>query len=132
MTTKIDISYYGNDFFYSEAERTNKMPSKERCNNLKTDDPIWTDKCNSSNFSNNLQDCIDKELCIYKTNFESNNKIISIQNTSYEKYLNTKEFYNKEIKNSKKYNLYLKNKLKQIEESGYSGDENKLKNDKVK
>jgi hypothetical protein len=40
-----------------------------------------------------------------------------------------KEFYNKEIKNSKKYNMYLKNKLKQLEESGYSGDDNKLKND---
>lgn len=97
MTTKIDISYYGNDFFYSEAERTNKMPSKERCNNLKTDDPNWNNKCNSSNFPNNLKDCIDKELCINKKNFESNNKIISLQNTSYEKYLNTKEFYNKEV-----------------------------------
>jgi hypothetical protein len=39
-----------------------------------------------------------------------------------------KEFYNKEIKNSKKYNTYLRTKLKQLEESAYSGDENKLKN----
>uniref|UniRef100_A0A6C0E9H0 Uncharacterized protein n=1 Tax=viral metagenome TaxID=1070528 RepID=A0A6C0E9H0_9ZZZZ len=97
MTTKIDISYYGNDFFYSEAEKNNKMPSKERCDTLNPNDASWDNKCNTNNFSNNLQDCIDKELCINKTNFESNNKIISLQNTSYEKYLNTKEYYNKEV-----------------------------------
>lgn len=97
MTTKIDISYYGNDFFYSDAEKNNKMPDKNRCINLNTSDPNWDNKCNSNNFSDNIQDCIDKELCINKANFESNNKIISLQNTSYEKYLNTKEYYNKEV-----------------------------------
>ena len=97
MTTKIDISYYGNDFFYSDAEKNNKMPDAKKCIDLKPNDASWYSKCNSNNFSDNLQDCINKELCINKTNFQSNNKIISIQNTSYEKYLNTKEYYNKEV-----------------------------------
>jgi hypothetical protein len=40
-------------------------------------------------------------------------------------------FYNKEINNAKKYNFYLRNKLKELEEanSGNSGDENKAKNE---
>jgi len=92
--------YNKNDFFYMAAMSGNYMPKDDSCHDLKPSAANWNTKCSSTNFDNNNEQCIKKELCINK---EYADKLLKYDQTHYgkdEMYLNTKMIYGDTYKTS--------------------------------
>jgi hypothetical protein len=97
---ELNLPFKSEDLFYSLAETQNVMPTVETCNSLDTSHQKWITTCNASNFNNNIESCIDKELCINRENYLYASEINFGNNASQENYLNTKIFYDKELLNT--------------------------------
>lgn len=84
------VEYNPNDFFYVVAtkERGGVEPN---CSSLPDihNNPAWDVSCNSHNFENNQDQCVERELCINKENAAEIKKIQNHHNGSDEKYANT-------------------------------------------
>jgi hypothetical protein len=106
--TELDINknlmgYSPNDFFYISATETLNMPPDASCSQLTSggwNDAGWDMSCNPTNFSNNKEDCIRRELCFNKEKALELAKIENVNNGSKEKYLNSRSVYIETIWNT--------------------------------
>ena len=92
-TNKVVVEYSPNDFFYAVASKENIMPSKETCNSLNINARHWDISCNTANFPDNYNDCINKELCKNQKNVEKINNVENNTNGADKKYENTSMEY---------------------------------------
>ena len=97
MTNNIILGYSPSDFFYVKAIENQHMPKV--CDTYLKNTNINGETCNIENIKNNLENCMNKELCI---NQQYVNKIYQLQNNhkgSDQKYLDTKQTYSDDLLN---------------------------------
>jgi hypothetical protein len=87
-------AYSKNDFFYTSAEENGYMPSIKKCENMEIYEKFWDISCNDTNFVNNSNKCIEKELCINKETVKLTNEIESRNSGSIRKHENSKTVFN--------------------------------------
>jgi len=100
MTNNIVVGYSPNDFFYVTATNENNMPSDENCNNLNFNDKSWENKCNQENLMDNIDDCINKELCKNKNKALKLSELENSSSGATEKYMNEKMNYDNTLMNT--------------------------------
>jgi len=100
MSTSNDIlvGYSPSDFFYSKASDEGTMPSNSQCGNIyNPSNEDWEIKCNKTYFSDNANECYNKELCKNRENvywiYNNNN----MNSGSTQKYLDNNQEYNKQL-----------------------------------
>lgn len=100
MVNNIVVGYSPNDFFYVTSINENKMPSDENCKELNFNDKSWEYKCNAENLNNNIDDCINKELCKNKDKALKLSELENSSSGSNEKYMNEKMNYDNTLMNT--------------------------------
>jgi len=93
MSTNVIVGYSPNDFYYTWATDAKIMPSDSACQALNVTSPTWEVSCNSVNFEDNSQNCINQQLCLNK---QQTNELLQLQaktNGAEEKYDNSKTIF---------------------------------------
>jgi len=102
-TPNVIVGYSPTDFFYVDATNYGISITDGSCASLKIYDSAWDTSCNSINFTDNSDKCIQKEFCINKAQAGILANTKNSHTGADEKYLDSKSVYNQTITTT--YNL---------------------------